>query len=93
MKIINKDLLLTYIQEKNESLFKFIRNNMDLKKIQKEINDDSVGYIISSDNKYKKIIVYLYNNANIPIKEKYIKDLEKNGPIYKVLVSPGISNK
>ena len=69
---------------------KFLRKESDLKKIQKEINDDSIGYIKSSE-KYKKIIVFIYNNSNISITSKYIKDLEKNRVITKIIIAPGIS--
>lgn len=71
---------------------KFLRQKSDLKKIQKEIIDDSVGYIKSS-NKYKEIIVYIYNHKNLPVEEKYTKDLEKINVIRKVLISPGISTE
>ena len=70
---------------------KYLRKKPDLNKVQKEINDDSVGYIKSSD-KYKLIIVYIYNSSNMPIEDKYIKDLEKNKVVKKVIISPGISS-
>lgn len=71
---------------------KFLRNKNDLIKIQKEINDDSVGYTRSSD-KYKKVIVFIYNSKNITFPSKYTKDLEKIPVIEKVIIAPGINIK
>jgi hypothetical protein len=70
---------------------KYLRKKGDLKKIQKEINDDTIGYLRASGSSYKYLVVLIYNSKNFPIPEKFSKDLEKKGDIKKVILAPGVT--
>lgn len=69
---------------------KYLRIKQDLKKIQVEINDDTVGYLKKSS--YQSIIVVIYNAGNIQIPQKYIKDIEMIKGIDKVIITTGVNN-
>lgn len=68
---------------------KFLRNKADLKKVQKEIHDDIIGYLKIS-KQYKSLIVLIYNSKNIPVSDKFIKDIKKIKGIKDLIIIPGI---
>jgi hypothetical protein len=69
---------------------KYIGKNTKINKTQKEIIDDSVGYLNQSSN-YSKLIVFVYNAVNMPINEKFKKDLKTIKGIKEIIISPGIN--
>jgi len=64
---------------------KFIKTKPDLKRIQSELHDDVIGYLGSSD-KYKKVIVVIYNFGNVAINSKELTQLEKTRGIASIIV-------
>ena len=68
---------------------KYLRVKIDIKKIQKEIHDDVMGYLKAS-KQYINLIVFIYNSKNIPIPDKFVKDVEKIKGIKKVIIVPGV---
>jgi hypothetical protein len=71
---------------------KFLRNKKDLKKIQKEIHDDIIGYLKSS-KQYQNLIFFVYNSKNIPVPDKFVKDIEKIKGVESVIIVPGVYPK
>ncbi len=69
---------------------KYVRKTSDIKKIQKEIMDDSQGYLRAA-RLYKELIVFIYNSKNIGITSKFTADLEKISGIRKVIVVAGVN--
>ena len=63
---------------------KHIKSMADLKKRQSEIHDDVIGYLSSTD-RYKKMIVAIYNQNNVAINGAELKKLENHG-IHKVII-------
>jgi len=70
---------------------KYIKEKKDFKRIQKEINDDIVGYLQTASNQYKKIVVLIYNSKNTPISNKFKKDFEKVKGVEKIIIVPGVT--
>ena len=64
---------------------KFIKSLNDLKRCQAEIHDDIIGYLGSSD-KYKTVVVIIYNYNNIAINNHEIKQIEGARGISRVVV-------
>ncbi|MDD3101533.1 MAG: hypothetical protein PHE59_00060 [Patescibacteria group bacterium] len=71
---------------------KYLRKKQDIKKIQKEINDDAAGYLVTSTD-YKSLIIFIYNEKNTPIPDKFSKDLKKISGIIDVIIVPGVDPK
>ncbi len=71
---------------------KFLKERKDLKRIQKEVNDDAVGYLKTSPD-YRSLIVFIYNSKNTPIPDKFQKDLKRVSGINDVIIVPGIDPK
>lgn len=69
---------------------KYIGENTKINKTQEEIIDDSVGYLNQSSN-YSKLIIFVYNAVNMPINEKFKKDLKTIKGIKEIIISPGIN--
>ncbi len=67
---------------------KYLRVKKDIKKIQKEIHDDAVGYLKAS-KQYTNLLVFVYNSKNIPMSDKFVKDIKKIKGIKKVIIVPG----
>lgn len=63
---------------------KHVKSLSDLKKRQSEIHDDVIGYLSSSD-RYKNMIVAIYNQNNIAINGTELRKLEKLG-IRKIII-------
>lgn len=72
---------------------KYLRGKRDIKHIQKEIHDDAIGYLKASSNNYKSLIVFIYNNKNTPIPDKFPRDLKKISGIDDVIIVPGVDPK
>lgn len=68
---------------------KFWGNKSKIKKIQKEIIDDSVGYLQTAS--YRGLIVLIYNETNAPVSEKFKNDLEKIKGVEKIIVIPAVN--
>lgn len=69
---------------------KYIKIKKDLKKIQKEISEDIIGYLQAAFNQYTKLIILIYNSANIPISNKFKNDFEKIKGVEKIIIIPGV---
>lgn len=69
---------------------KYVRKASDIKKIQKEIIDDSQGYLRAA-KLYKELIVFIYDSRNIGISSKFTVDLEKISGIRKVISVAGVN--
>lgn len=69
---------------------KYLKEKKDLKRIQKEISEDAIGYLNTS-SQYKELIIFIYNSLNIPITEKFEKDFEKINGIERVIIVPGVT--
>lgn len=61
-----------------------------LKKLQKEINDDVVGYLTKSES-YNQMIIFVYNSENVPVENKFVDDLEKISGVARVIITPGVN--
>lgn len=68
---------------------KYIREVKDVKKVQNELITDSVAYLKAAVS-YKKLIVFIYNNNNVPTPDRFEADLERIPGIVKVITIVGV---
>lgn len=71
---------------------KVLNKDGDVKRIQKEIHDDLVGYL-SASNDYRKLIVAIYNKNNAPINKFALLSLEKARGLERIIVCPSVQVK
>lgn len=69
---------------------KFLSKRTTSKDVQKEITDDSVGYLRNS-NQYKTMTVFIYNSEVIPVSDRFTKDIESLKGIREVIIVPGVN--
>ncbi|MCX6761032.1 MAG: hypothetical protein NTZ84_02950 [Candidatus Nealsonbacteria bacterium] len=70
---------------------KYIRTKSDLRKIQKEISEDIIGYLRAASNQYNKLVILIYNSVNIPISKKFRDDFERIKGVEKIIIAPGVA--
>lgn len=68
---------------------KFLRDKADIKKVQKEIHDDIIGYLKTS-KQYENLIIFIYNSKNIPISDKFTKDIKGIKGVEDLIIVPGV---
>jgi hypothetical protein len=68
---------------------KYLRRQSDFDKFRKEIADDLLGYFFEG-SPYTSMTVVIYNSSNKIPPNNYIRDLEKQDKINRVIITPGI---